>query len=105
MPRRFLTAEDVRRATSKELVVDADTLVTPQAREEAHALGIVLRAPGGGTPVDPPPDRGPDAARAVQHALPHLPEPSDPETTGTGVVVTAVGRNRRGILAELTTTL
>ena len=48
------------------------------------------------------PDRGPDAARAGA-TLPMLPEPS--VTDGTGLVVTVVGRNRPGVLAEITAAL
>jgi len=102
--RRFLTVEDVRRAAGPEIVTEADTLVTPQALEAARAAGIRIRAPGGEY-VEPAPDRGPDAQRAA-YALPHLPEPDvDPELTGTGAIVTVVGRNRPGILAEITTVL
>lgn len=102
MPRRFLTAEDVRRATTNELVVDEDTLVTPQALETAEASGVTIR---GGTRAGSgaPPSRGPDAERAVYH-LPHLPEPASESESGSvsSVMVTAVGRNRPGVLAELT---
>lgn len=104
MPKRFLTAEDVRRAGSaRELAIDADTLVTPQALEAARAAGIELKS-GGGAWSEPAPDRGPDAARA-QRSLPHLPEPSDPMTNATGVVVSALGRNRPGVLMEITSAL
>lgn len=100
MTRRFITAEDVRRAGG-ELVVDEGTVVTPQALEAAAAAGVVLRRSGGQAYADPEPDRGPDADRAVHH-LPHMPEPAaDPEGR-TGVVVTVVGQNRPGILAEVT---
>lgn len=104
MPRRFLTAEDVRRAQGAEIVVDADTVVTPQALEVAEASGIRVHT-GGGEYTEPVPDRGPDAARAAQH-LPHLPEPTDDEAgVEAGVVITAVGRNRPGVLAEITHSL
>ena len=99
MPPRYVTAEDVRRATAGEIVVDADTVVTPQAALAARAAGITIRT-AAGPYVEPPPDRGPDADRA---ARPHdLPEPDSESGGGTGVVITAVGRNRPGILAELT---
>lgn len=102
MPRRFLTAEDVRRAAGKEIVVDESTVVTPQALEVAQGAGIRIRT-GGGAYREPEPDRGPDAARA-QSTLPHLPEPAG-EFDGSGFIVTAVGKNRPGVLAELTQAL
>jgi ACT domain-containing protein len=100
MPRRFITAEDVRRA-SGELVVDEGTVVTPQALEAAVAAGVAIRQAGGAPYVEPAPDRGPDASRAVHH-LPHLPEPAAELGGATGVIVTAVGKNRPGVLAEIT---
>ena len=102
MPRRFLTAEDVRRATGKEIVVDVMTVVTPQALETAQAAGVSIRTANGDY-REPEPDRGPDAARS-QVTLPHLPEPLS-EFTGTGFIVTAVGKNRPGVLAEITNSL
>jgi ACT domain-containing protein len=99
--RRFLTSEDVRRAGTREITVEEGTLVTPQAQDEAERLGVVIRTAAGAW-REPPPDRGPDAQRA-RTSLPHLPEPPpDEQETATGVVVTAVGRNRSGILAEIT---
>jgi ACT domain-containing protein len=102
---RFLTSEDVRRARGREIVVDEGTLVTPQAFDVARESGIAIRTASGAYTV-PPPDRGPDAAIA-QTTLPHLPEPP-PEgelASVTGVVVTAAGRNRPGVLSEITATL
>ena len=100
MPRRFLTVEDLVRSGAREIRVDSDTLVTPQAQEWARANGVTLHnGPGGYT--EPAPDRGPDAARAAQ-SLPHLPEPVD-DSVGSGIVVTAAGKNRPGVLAEVTT--
>jgi len=101
--RRFLTAEDVRRAQGRSLEVDATTVVTPQAQEEAERLGVTLTTSGGAW-REPAPDRGPDAQRAM-NALPHLPEPPPDAETPTGLVVTAVGRNRPGVLAEVTALL
>ena len=103
MVRRFLTAEDVRRASGAEIVVDRETVVTPQALAAARATGKSIRTDGGGAWSEPQPDRGPDAARSLEE-LPHLPEPHDP-LADTAVVVTAVGRNRPGVLAELTQVL
>jgi ACT domain-containing protein len=101
--RRFLTAEDVRSAQGRTIQVDAATVVTPQAQEEAERLGVALVS-GAGAWKEPTPDRGPDAQRAAR-ALPHLPEPDAQDGTPTGVVVTAVGRNRPGVLAEVTAAL
>ncbi|HVS18867.1 MAG TPA: hypothetical protein VMT18_09735, partial [Planctomycetota bacterium] len=103
MTRRFLTAEDVRRAEGRSLEVDASTVVTPQAQEEAERLGVALVSAGAAW-REPAPDRGPDAQRAMS-ALPHLPEPEPEDDAPTGVVVTAVGRNRPGVLAEVTALL
>ncbi len=102
MARRFLTVEDLQRANAREIRVDEDTLVTPQAQEWARQHGIALvNGPQGY--VEPAPDRGPDAARAAK-SLPHLPEPIDAEM-GQGIVVTAAGRNRPGVLAEVTSAI
>lgn len=104
MARRFLTVEDLRRLNTREVVVDDETIVTPQALDLARANGITIKN-GQGTYVEPTPDRGPDAERALR-TLPHLPEPVDTTAElGTGVVITAVGKNRPGVLAEITGTL
>lgn len=98
MSRRFLTAEDVRRAGGNEIVVDAETVVTPQAQEIATSMGVSIRT-SHGSYSEPQPDRGPDAVAEVQH--PHfMPEPTD-ELMGTGVIVTCVGCNRPGVLGEV----
>lgn len=105
MPRRFLTVEDLRRlsAAGSEIVIDEDTLVTPQAQQFAAENRLSIRTRAGGGYVEPAPDRGPDAERA-QRTLPNLPEPIDDEPA-TSVVITAVGKNRPGVLSEITTTL
>jgi ACT domain-containing protein len=105
MARRFLTVEDLHRLCAKagtsEISVEEGTIVTPQALEEATRLGVAIQSGGGGY-KEPVPDRGPDA-EVAQRTLPHLPEPADESLgQGTGVVVTAVGRNRPGVLAEIT---
>src|SRR5688572_21057797 len=101
MAKRFLTAEDVRQAGSTEIVVDENTVVTPQALEAAQSARIHIRTTQGAY-TEPKPDRGPDAERAMR-SLPNLPEPAVGEgDEGPGVVITAVGRNRAGVLAELT---
>jgi ACT domain-containing protein len=99
MSRRFLTAEDVRKAGGTDLVVDVQTVVTPQAQEVARSLGIAIRTAEGDW-REPEPDRGPDADDAVLHPH-HIPEPED-ENLESGVIVTCVGRNRPGVLGEVT---
>lgn len=100
MARRFLTAEDVRRAGAAEIVVDESTLVTPQALEAAEQAGIRIRT-ASGSYREPAPDRGPDAERTRQ-TLPHLPEPEDQPELSSSAIVTAVGKNRPGVLAAIT---
>ncbi len=103
---RFLTSEDVRRAgATREIVVEPGTVVTPQAADTAREAGVSIRTASGAY-SDPAPDRGPDAGLA-QRSLPHLPEPP-PEgelASVTGVVVTAAGKNRPGVLSEITSAL
>ncbi|MEM8714071.1 MAG: ACT domain-containing protein [Planctomycetota bacterium] len=98
MTKRFLTAEDVRRMGGSEIQLESGTVVTPQAAEVAAAAGI--RLVGATGPYVPPvPDRGPDAGRVKDP----LPEPIT--TDGIGLVVTVVGKNRPGVLAEVTASL
>lgn len=99
---RFLTSEDVRRANSRVIEVEEGTIVTPQAQDTAREMGVVVQTRGGAY-REPAPSRGPDAAFA-QRSLPHLPEPpAEGELASfTGVVVTAAGKNRPGVLSELT---
>ena len=99
MPRRFLTAEDVRRAGSGPLEVAPETVVTPHARQVAEELGVRL-VTGSEDWAPSAPDRGPDA-EGTRATLPHLPEPEGDDESGS-VIVTAVGRNRPGVLAEIT---
>ena len=104
MSRRFLTAEDVRRHASEtggDLVVEPTTVVTPQAAEAAEGLGLAIRTTDGHAWSEPRPDRGPDAERAVR-ALPHLPEPEENPELASTAIVTAVGRNHPGVLAQIT---
>jgi len=100
MARRFLTAEDVRRANAAEIVVAEGTVVTPQALEAAEAAGIAITT-GAGAWKEPPPDRGPDA-EAMPQRLPHLPEPRDVPELESTAIVTAVGKNHPGVLAAIT---
>ena len=96
----YKRASFLERARKRDFSVP-ETVVTPQALEAARAAGVTLRDASGGTWSEPAPDRGPDAARA-QHHLPLMPEPSDEQANGTGVMVVVVGRNRTGVLAEIT---
>jgi ACT domain-containing protein len=100
VPRRFLTAEDVLRASAAEIVVDEGTVVTPQALELAAQRGIAIRA-GANAWKEPAPDRGPDS-ESTRQRLPHLPEPHDNPTLEATAIVTAVGKNRPGVLAAIT---
>jgi ACT domain-containing protein len=106
MKRRFLTADDVRRARGEgasEIALDEATVVTPQALEAAQSLGVALRTARGAY-EEPPPDRGPDAEQAAR-TLPHLPEPEDDPALASAAVVTAVGKNRAGVLSEITSAI
>ena len=98
MSRRFLTAEDVRRAGGQEIIVDETTVVTPQAQEVASSMGVEIRT-GSGAYTEPTPDRGPDADAAGPDPQ-FNPEPTD-ELMDTGVIVTCVGCNRPGVLGEV----
>jgi ACT domain-containing protein len=100
MPRRFLTADDVRRAGAAEIVVEEGTVVTPQALEAAEQAGITIRT-GSGAWNEPAPDRGPDA-EGTRARLPHMPEPHDNPALESTAIVTAVGRNHPGVLAAIT---
>jgi ACT domain-containing protein len=97
-----LTADAVRRLGGPTIVVDREPVVTPQALETAAAAGNTIRGEGGGAYAPPAPNRGPDAVRASQ-TLPQLPEPESLD--GVGLVVTAVGKNRPGVLATITSEL
>jgi len=103
MARRFLTAEDVHRAGGREIQVDEGTVVTPQALEAAKAKGMEIRTPSGHW-KEPTPDRGPGATLAAERSS-RLPEPaggSSIASDSNGAVVTALGHNRSGVLAEIT---
>ena len=101
MTRRFLTADDVRRSREREIVVDRETVVTPQALEVAGTQGVSIITSEGPW-REPAPNRGPDAAR---RSASQLPEPPSDRAQGQTVVVTAVGQNRPGVLAEITHTI
>ncbi len=100
MSRRYLTAEDVRAAKGGEVVIDERTLVTPQAQELAAELGLAIRTAGGDW-TEPVPDRGPDSPYGSRGEI----EASIDGASSEGAVVTVVGLNRPGVLAEITRAL
>ena len=104
MAKRFITAEDVALAGRGPLLVDDNTVVTPQALLAAQAAGIQIQTGSGAGYSEPAPDRGPDAPVALDH-LGRMPEPDSDLANGNGAVVTVVGKNRPGILAEITSAL
>lgn len=99
MPRRFLTVEDLEALEGGEVVVDTNTIVTPQALDVARAAGITIRTTGGENYAEPTPERGPDAERLPSAR--RFPEPPEEGDAARGMVVTVVGRNRPGVLAEV----
>ena len=99
MSRRFLTADDVRRAGGGGITVDADTVVTPQALEVARSMGVSIQTQSGAY-SEPKPDRGPDVANELRR-LSQRPEPLGDEMGAGGVIITAVGLNRPGVLGEV----
>ena len=102
MARRIITAEDVLALPEGgRIVADPDTTVTGSARELARRRGIEIidsDVPGAG-------GGGSDAQAALDAVLAEQ-VPSAPfaggGTPGT-IIVTAIGVNRPGVLAELTT--
>jgi ACT domain-containing protein len=91
--RRIVTAEDVLAlAEGGRLVAGDDVTVTPAARELARRRHITLVE--GAQAADAPADPRAAVAAATQAAAPAGPP-------GT-IIVTAVGVNRPGVLAELT---
>jgi ACT domain-containing protein len=94
MARRFITREDVlNEARDGLLEVDADDIITAAAEEIAARKGIRVERRAAATPLATPgPERAPVHAAAPMSAklAPH-------------VIVSAVGRNRGRVLAEITT--
>ena len=94
MTRRILTAEDVEQLESgSKLILDDCTTLTGPARDVARRRGIVLVEGGGPA----------DAAQAAD-ALIAEQSPSAPFVAGSApgkLIVTAVGVNRPGVMAEL----
>jgi len=105
VPRRFLTAEDVRRAGASEIVVEDGTIVTPQALEAAQAAGIAIKRDTDGFPrsAEAAPVARAAASDPVSRAA--LPEPHDNPALESAAIVTAVGKNRPGVLAAITTAI
>lgn len=96
MSRRILTAEDVARMEpGARLVLDGDVLLTSAARDLAARRGVVLVEPG----------TAPDlVASSPIEGVETRPAPAAPRASGRTqrIIVTAVGVNRSGVLAELT---
>ncbi|MGQ0553547.1 MAG: ACT domain-containing protein [Planctomycetota bacterium] len=99
MARKFLMAEDVAKlADGGRLVVDEATTVSVAARELALAKNITITeepagAPGAAAAAEPQSSPGVAALAA-----------GSPGAPGT-IIVTAVGVNRPGVLAELSTAI
>jgi ACT domain-containing protein len=107
MARTIITAEDVTQmAEGSSITVTAETTITAAARELARRRGIEVhdtdgsdtRHPGGvDTPVAAV-DAAADQARADEVAAAPFVAGGSPGS----IIVTAVGVNRPGVLAELT---
>ena len=94
MSRRVLTRADVEAAQKDgRLELGPRDVVTPAARELAERLGVEIR------------HAGQPAAAPTPRASRELAEHPDAHQGTERAVVTAVGRNRPGVLAEITTAL
>lgn len=95
MTRRILTAEDVEQLEAgSKLVVDEMTTLTGPARDVAKRRGIVLVEGS----------RGPESAAEGVDAVLAAQAAAGPFTAGGPggvIIVTAVGVNRPGVMAEL----
>jgi ACT domain-containing protein len=103
--KRVIGVEDIEAVPSGgELVVDANMIVTPVARERASARGVKLRYPKGRAAYEPriePPataGTGPIAA-AIAEAL----DAQASRGSNNRVVITATGVNGPGVVARLST--
>jgi ACT domain-containing protein len=107
MPRTIIMAEDVAAmAEGGRLVIDDNTTVTSSARDLARRRGIELvESPGARGAAGGGAASGAAASQAATDAV--LAGQRDAPFTGGGVpgtiIVTAVGVNRPGVMAELTT--
>lgn len=110
MARTIITAEDVTQmAEGSTITVDADTTLTAAARELARRRGITVRdtegdggAGGGAGPV-PAVAGGMPAEAGDAHAAEVAAAPFVAGGAVGSIIVTAVGVNRPGVMAELTT--
>jgi len=97
MSRRILTAEDVARMEpGTRLVLDETVLLTGSARDLALRRGVELVEDAGG---------GDPGAALVASEAPGVetpPAPAAPRGRPRRIIVTAVGVNRSGVMAELT---
>lgn len=113
MPRTFITAEDVAKLPEgHRLVVDDSTTVTPPARELARRRGIAIDEGGGASSSprpssSPAPTPAPPPAPSAEGPGPHAVHAHDATKRHGGqppqtIIVTAVGVNRPGVMAEVT---
>ena len=103
MTRRILTAEDIEQLEAGcRLVVDDQTTLTGPARDVARRRGIVLVEGGG-------PQSAAEAVDAAIEAQAGGAVAADTGARGAGpggiIIVTAVGVNRPGVMAELTSAI
>src|SRR5262245_36613523 len=115
MAREVITEADIERYEPRsEIVVSKGTVITPSALDRAASRGIkVTFRVDDERPVGPTRPL-PAAARAAEPPIPvfppaaaRLPATSAGSASGEelSVIVTAVGRNRAGVLAEITTAI
>lgn len=95
MARPFVTAEDVKaKARDGVIEVAADARITPAAEDAAARYGVEIRR-----------REGPGEAPAAPTAVSPLASPRQappPAEGGPHVIISAVGRNRSSVLAEIT---
>ncbi len=116
MARTFITAEDVAKLPEgHRLTVDDNTTITPPARELARRRGVTIVDGGevastaGRAPTRAPTAPVPATVLTDAHATngPHAVHAHDASARHGGqtpqtIIVTAVGVNRPGVLAEVT---
>lgn len=116
MAREVITEADVERYEARsEIVVSKGTVITPSALDRAASRGIKVvfrvdeeRPIGASRPLTPPRAGAPEPPLPVfPPAAARISSPSAGAPSGEAltVIVTAVGRNRPGVLSEITTAL
>jgi ACT domain-containing protein len=111
MARTIITAEDVTQMDAgATIVVDADTTITAAARELARRRGITVQdTEDGATPpaaASNAPGSAPGRASTEANAAHAAEVAAAPFVAGGAlgsIIVTAVGVNRPGVMAELST--